>query len=372
MTTLSNGMELEILINEINLPLDQFASPEIQIDGSDEFGIPILSGLLVDNVGGDIIRQFTPIADGSLITISLTNAQTNITREFRASGCQTEGAMMVLRGYLNHPAYVITYTKQTYSGTSQEVLENIANQCGFKFTGVPTADRMAWAGANQRLINFARYVVAASYVSDTSMMTGRITLDGEMRIRNLDIAQPSKGLFGYGEGTNPIYGFQPCPSSLQNFHGGYKQQQTTSNIDGTSENINGIDIQPTEGSFNRNPKLAEMANVGTLSKLPIHHPSNVHANYSRALYNNKRINTLFTMIGNMCINNAFTNLDALDTITLSNYNPVDGTSTGDLATRYDGDWIISSKSTYVTTGQYYERFHLMRMGLSLDMHALTV
>ena len=369
---LANGITLEIAINGNLIPLEHFGSPQIQMDESDQFGIPILSMRLVDNTGGNIIRQFSPLPDASLISITITSGEATTTREFRSTPSIAEGAQMIVRAYLNHPAYVVSTSKKVVKGTSKEALEGIANACGFAFSCPQTADSMLWQPVNQRLVNFSRHILGAAYISDESMITGRITLDGEMRVRNLAIAQPSKGLFGYSQGTVPIFGFQPEPQAQKNMHGGYKQVIVKPNTDGTDKTLSDMSLVANEVSLNRNPRMANLNQNGSVRHLAKTHALNIHPNYERAIYNNERAGLLYSMRSKLLLNNIMTNIGALDTITLSMQNKVDGTATGNLATVYDGDWIMSSRSIYIEMGQYWERYSLMRMGLGVDMHSNTI
>lgn len=369
---LANGMDFELSINEHDVPLSQFASPMMQIDESDEFGIPILMMALVDNTGGGIIKQYTPIPDGALVSVTIGTGNAVTTREFRASGCKGDGATLYIRGYLNHPKYVVESSDEVMYETSKDALERIANVCGFDFSCPITADRNRWACTNQRYVNLARYVLDRAYISDDSMMAGIIRLDGQMRIRNLAVAQPSVGLFGYAPGAVPIYGFKPEPMSTQNMHGGYKQVVVQSDMFGKNNSLDSMDLTVTERSLNRNPKLADMSGAGAVKYLPPTHPRNSHQNFARAQYNNKRFLDLFSMRGTMLLANMFSTVDGLDTITLSAANSADGTGEGQLAVSFDGDWVVRSKSIYVDNGQYFERFNLMRMGLDVDMHSNTV
>lgn len=369
---LANGMTLEIAINDVLLPLNQFAAPQIQMDESDEFGIPILSMQLVDNTGGVVLKRFAPIPDGALISVSISQGDSSVTREFRASASRVEGPFMLIRAYLNHPNYIIETAKSIITATSHDALKQIAEKCGFLFSGPMTADSMRWQPSNQRMINFARFILAGSYCSDDSMMVGRITLDGIMKVRNLAIRQESRGLFAYTDGGIPIYGFNPQPSSAANMHGGYKQVLLAPNMFGSTEKLDQMEIEVTEVSLNRNPKVADLNPNGSVKYLTIAHPRNVHPKYARACYNNKRAEQLFSMKSALLVNNVFTNIGGLDEVTLSLRNSVDGTGDGTLAQAFDGGWVTSSKSIYVDNGQYFERFNLMRMGLGIDMHSNTI
>ena len=369
---LPNGMTLDIAINENLIPLDKFAPPQIQIDESDQFGIPILNMRLVDQTGGTVLKTFTPFPDGALISITLTQSEVTVTREFRCSASSTEGGTAIVRGYLNHPKYVTATTKGVRKGTSKAVLESIATECGFAFNSPQTADEMLWQPVNQRLINFARHILEGAYISDESMITGRITVDGEMRVRNLAVPQPSKGLFGYTAGAIPIYGFQPEPSSQANLHGGYKQVIVRNLADGTLERLEDMPLTVTEMSLNRNPKVAGLNTNGSVKHLPKVHPMNEHPNMARAMYNNNRADTLFSMKSKILINNVMTNLCGLDYVTVANESKVDGTAGNNLVAVYNGDWVVSSKAIFVENGQYFEMFKLMRMGLNVDMHSNTV
>lgn len=369
---LANGMTLDILINGELIPLEHFASPQIQMDESDQFGIPIMAVRLIDNTGGNIIKQFSPLPDASLITVTISSGDATTTREFRCAGSISEGPQMIIRGYLNHPKYVTTTSKRIIRGTSSEALKQIADECAFAFNSPQTADSMIWQPVNQRLINFARHIIEGAYVSDESMMTGRITLDGEMRVRNLAVAQPTKGLFGYSEGTVPVFGFQPEPQSQVNLHGGYKQVMVKPSTDGSDTTLKDMPLVVEEVSLNRNPKLAKLNPNGSVKHLVKSHTLNEHANYARAVYNNQRANFLFSMRSKLLLNNIITNMSAMDTITLAMSNKVDPTPNKDMNTVYDGDWVMSSKSIFVEDGQYYERFTLMRMGLGVEMHSKTI
>ena len=369
---LANGMTLDILINGNLIPLEHFASPQIQMDESDQFGIPIMGLKLVDNTGGSIVKQFSPVPDASLLTVTISHGDSTVTREFRVSGSISEGPQMIIRAYLNHPNFVTTTSKKVIKGTAREALSQIAEQCSMAFSCPPTADSMLWQPVNQRLINFARHIVDGSYVSDESMMTGRITLDGEMRIRNLAVPQQTKGLFGYSSGTVPVFGFQPEPQSQANLHGGYKQVIVKPTTDGSDKTLKDMPLVMEEVSLNRNPKVAQLNPNGTVKHLVKSHALNEHPNYDRAVYNNQRAQFLFSMRSKLLVNNIITNMSALDTITLALTNKADGTPLGNLNTVYDGDWIMSSRSIFIENGQYYERYNLMRMGLGVEMHSKTI
>lgn len=369
---LANDMELEIALNGGQLPLNQFATPQIQMDESDEFGIPILSLQLVDNTGGSVVKSITPIPDGALIGITISHGGASTTREFRVSASQNEGPYLLIRGYLNHPTYILETAKSIITATSSVALKQLADRCGLAFEGPITADSMRWQPSNQRMVNFARFILAGSYCADDSMMVGRITLDGSMKIRNLAAKQEPKALFSYSDGGIPIYGFKPSPMSLSNIHGGYKQVVAAPDMFGKTESLDSMELEVNEVSLNRNPKVADLNPNGSFKYLTIAHPRNVHPKYSRACYNNKRVGQLYSMRSALLINNAITNLSALDDITLSLHNNADGTDGGALAQAYDGTWVTSSKSIYVDNGQYFERFNLMRMGLGINMHANTI
>lgn len=370
--SLAGGIDLSIFINDIELPLDYFTCPVLQIDESDEFGIPILMMQLVDNSGGGILKSLSPIPDGALITVTLETGDISITREFRMSWCLVDGPKLIVRAYLNHPNYIVTSERSVIRGTSREAFEIIANKCGLVLDCPVTSDRMLWQPVNQRLINFARYILRGAYIKDDSLMTGRIRLDGIMKIVDVTTLESSKGLFGFGQGAIPAYGFLPLSNPTENIHGGYRQELAAPNMYGVYDSIIDIEMEQKETSLNRNPKLASLSNFGSVKYGAVSHDANSHDNYNRAVYNNSRLDKLYSMKASLALTSVITNLDALDVLTLDNKTTTDGTASGTSATQYDGDWLISSKSLYIENSQYFERFNLMRSGLNLDMHQNTI
>ena len=370
--TLANDIELSIFINDQELPLDYFACPTIQIDGSDEMGIPIMLMQLIDNSGGGILKKINPLPDGALIAIKIDSGDQSITREFRVTGANVEGPLMLIRAYLNHPQYVVTTERAIYHETSKEALARICQKCGLTLDCPVTADRMRWQPVNQRFINFARYILRAAYVSDESMLMGRVRLDGILKVRDVTNMDTPIGLFGYAPGAIPAYGFMPISAATENLHGGYRQEFSTPDMFGAYDSINSLDMRQKEASLNRNPKIADLTNYGSVKYGEFGHSYNYHEKYHRALYNNSRLEKLYSMRSMLALNNLITSLDAMDSLTLDNKTTTDGTVNGDNATSYDGDWLISSKSIYVENSQYFERFTLWRSGLNVDMHSKTI
>lgn len=369
---LTNGIDLSIFINDQELPLDYFACPSIQIDGSDEMGIPIMIMQLIDNTGGGLLKKINPLPDGALIAVKIDSGDQSVTREFRVTASNVDGPSMLIRAYLNHPHYVVTTERAIYHSTAKDALARICKTCGLVLDCPVTSDLMRWQPVNQRLINFARYILNGAYISDESMIAGRVRLDGIMKIRDLTNLGTSIGLFGFAPGAVPAYGFMPTSGANENLHGGYKQEFAMPDMFGVYDTINSMDMTLTETSLNRNPKIADLANFGAVKYGEFGHKQNYHAKYHRAIYNNNRMEKLFTMRSMLALNNAITNIDGMDVITLDNKTTTDGTVNGETATSYDGDWIVSSKSIYVENNQYFERFSLMRSGLNIDMHSKTI
>lgn len=363
------GMDISVTINEEELPLDQFEYPEIQMDGSDQFGIPILIISLADKTGGNIAQKYNPMPDGTLIGVTLSDGSLSVTREYRHSKSIIDGGSMTIRAYLNHPKYIIESTKSCIRDTSYNVMYKIAETCGFSLDCPQTADSMLWQASNQRWINFARHVMDGSYMSDTSMMTGRITNDGVLRVVDLNTPSSSMGLYGYDQGSIPLMAFRPEPVPVANIKGGYKSALVIPGIV-AGKIIDFVDFLAEEVSLNRHPRMSDFVGQATVAYASLAHPANLHSNYHRAVYNNKRADVLFNMKAKI-VSTILTNIDALDVIQTSLDNSNDGSSSGTLFTSYNGLWRVSSKSIYITQGSYYERFSLLRAGLGVNMDAYS-
>jgi hypothetical protein len=358
-------LSLKITFNGEEFLFDRVNSLDfLHMTASTRIGVPMLHMALQDNIG--FLSESKHLADGARIQIVVSAIEDNKakTYTFRLNSFKREPNQGAYRyemdGYVDASTYWHASTVDAFNGTSYAALRNIASLCGLNFNGDETTDSQVWTPRNIRYHEWARLISERGFRSDGSCMQLGMNIDRSLVYRDLseDKAPVLKFNFGgYKTGYLLISDAVPTTSSgSMNHHSGYagsvvEQDTQTSAVHKLTDKIQ-VALKSGEGSLQLNSKIKDAVKRADVKFAPID-VGNVHVEYERALYQNRRVNNLFTSRIDVVTPDA-TALGLLDTVAIN----MDQST--EFLKAYSGDYRVASRVVRVEGNQYFEKLELLR------------
>lgn len=266
-------------------------------------------------------------------------------------------------GYLDFPKFWIGTAVGGIRGTSNDVLQQIASQCGLNYDGTTTADNQLWLPRNRTFGEFAYSIKQRGYVSDTSYMELGVNPDGTMLYRDItQLPAPQKTVILGQLKDDAITAMDYLPharSGMNNKITGYQnvrfdqsmvgQQVSTANTNVT------LQLDATAPLFNT--KVQDLVGRGYQSFGGID-VGNTHPNYEKALYQNLRIGNTYSLDVEFLLYSP-SNLSLFDTFVFS----VDEEANKQDAA-FAGTYIVVGRALAVTGAQFSEKILGTRQGLN--------
>ena len=280
------------------------------------------------------------------------------------------GDVIDIDGYLDFPKFWIQTTNASYPKiTSNDLLNQIATNAGLTYDGDVTSDQQTWHGGAKRLHAFCNEIANHGYSSDTSCMKLAVCLDGTMRYKDvskLDVADPvAKLIIGdIKQGYLTVVSFLPKNAGgTTNRKAGYRQTAAEySAVRGSVYRVHtnmAADINEG-GEFNMSQDVRAQVTSGSHTCFAIDY-GNVHDNYNRAQYQNKRGTALFNVGLDVLVN--MPSIEKPRVITV--FDTVNVTAPSDMS-ELNGSWIVVSHAIAITNSQYHEKFELTRRTAASD------
>jgi hypothetical protein len=372
----SDVVRVSVYISDVEFPFvkgNQFGS--IHMSESTKLEIPMCKVNFTDGIGW-IARNPGALVEGAKMDISYTARNSDIRNvSFRINHrkitpSQT-GDVIDIDGYLDVVPYWVETTDKVYNNvTSDEMLAKACPYLGLTYSGIPTNDSQTWYGGNRRWHTFLTETANRGYISDTSCMKRGVTLDKEFRYRDVS-TNPSdiSGRVFIGDARD---GFIPAvshePKNLggsANRKSGYKQtmQEYSMMRDTVHRSHDGLGVQANfKGELNVNTEVRNQVSQGETRFAAIDY-GNVSDNYHRALYQNKRGGSLFS------VGLDFLTPQATDgKISLFDKLEISGPEElGDIL----GDYMVASHAIVILPSAYYEKFETIRKSANTEVGGNT-
>ena len=282
--------------------------------------------------------------------------------------CAT-GDVIDIDGYLDCPKFWVETTNLTYANkTSNDVLAEVAGYAGLKYEGTVTADSQTWHGSKKRVHAFCSNVANHGYASQTSCMKLAVCLDGTMRYKDvamLDTGSPvAKFIIGdIKQGYLTVVSHAPKNSGgSANRKAGYRQTHTEYSVYRADLYRNHTNLMADineGGEFNMNSDVRGAVTSGAHIVSPIDY-GNVHDDYHRASYQNKRGTALFNVGLDI-----LTNMPAISKPKVRVFDTVSVTAPAALSEQ-NGLYVVVSHTIAITSGQHHEKFELTRRSAASD------
>lgn len=338
----------------------------LHLRSSSLISLPELQITLVDTLNQ---MPYYALQDGAQIVVQI-NGTANMTRRFRVFRWRRSpapsGFVFTIECYWDAPRYWIGSSNAGITGSSAQVLQQIASTCGLKWAdkNAQTSDSMTWLGGNQTFAEFAKDVARSGYISDTSHMGLAVDSLGNMRYLDINQIPAPKTTVGYTPGPSDkqflmITDFAPkAISGLNNAIGGYMHSRYVQTVADDGSKIDGLENELQFTADAKYPLLSpdvrsKMVRGGiSYGALDF---GNVHPDYERALYQNARYNLLNCLTGEFVFPFQ-TNWEPFDNFDLA--LPADLQST-----QYNGEYTVQSKIIFVQGGSYCEKIIAVKNGL---------
>lgn len=369
---ISGRISIKVLLNDEEFPFLRANSLEfLHMASSTRISAPMCHFALQDNI--DFLSESKHMADGSKIqlVISARDSGKSDTYVFRLnsySRSSNSGAQRYeVDGYLDCSQYWNASTFEGFKGTSYEAISNIATKTGLQFSGDQTTDSQVWYPSNVPYFEWAQWIAERGYRSDSSCMQLGLDFDKTLEYKDVSDFKSPKTLFSYGgyrEGYVLAIDITPkIRSGSMNHYTGYadslvEQDALKEGIYRTNSKVT-INKQAREGALLLNSKLKKEINQNRVAFAPID-IGNVHPEYEKALYQNRRGNNLFSSYLDL-VTPEPTQLKLLDVVTVSMEKASEHLKI------YSGDYRIASRVIYVKNNDYFEKFELLRRTLNADL-----
>lgn len=385
MLRVRDDIVLGLVIGNIDeqYPLDKTGFKSLKIVSTIDSYIPTMELDLPDTV--NFFTERITLADGLPIKIQLGTSEDDVqVYKFRVHKFQEykeNGASFYrIIGYYDVPQFFLATGNKPFRGTSNSVMQQLAQQNGLEFEGDGSSDNQVWLPRNDRFCVFAQKTMVHAWASDSSLFKLAVTPTGKMRYRdvfkfdpgakmptfvNTD-EKPGKGMFQMKDnssvsrsGNNNIQG------------GGYGHRLVTQRLES--------EFQKTKEKvkFRRlMPKLEVSKEVRGILKATPGSPGvlhtefapidcgNVHAKYWEAEYQNKRLARLFSLGARLLVE-VPTGVEVLEPVRyMPQYMP--GVSEADVKEQAQGVYVVTAKAITVQMANYFESFELYTTGSASD------
>lgn len=151
--------------------------------------IPVLQLILNDE--RNTLAEEMNLVDGTLITIKIAKTREKVqTRKFRVWGYKKQttakGPKLVCTAVLDCPKWSAGVFTESIRGTSDSVIGQLASRAGLKYSGPPAVDDVqTWLNVNKTRNAFSEDVAIRGYGSGQTCMARLLTMDYEVRYRDL-------------------------------------------------------------------------------------------------------------------------------------------------------------------------------------------
>jgi hypothetical protein len=362
---IKNRLFAAILFNGQEFPFEINALDYIHISSSVKTYLPILTLKLTDITKFLTLNNF--LVDGTLVTVTVGRDNLQKTsfnfRLFSFKEFPAADPKYVIHAYLDAPLYWTSSLSEFKKGSSSSVLGQLAQLTGLSYSGPTTSDAQVWIPQNRRISEFARFVCSHGWSNASSCMQIGVTASKELRYRNVsDFAQfPVKDFFDTTKITDqvkPMTSYSIANSAgFFNVNSGYGDRRITQGVSTEDEEISTLTLQKNSAKLMMNTAVRSSIQRNRVLYAPVD-VGNVHANYERALYQNRRLSNLFVM-GMEIQTPVFSEADLLDVVSLAIEVPdVKGSK------QYSGKYLVTEKVVYVTGANYFEKLVLARHGLN--------
>lgn len=368
---IKDRLTVSIFFNKQEFPFERSNSLDfIHMSSSARLAVPMLHFVLLDNL--DFLSAAKHLSDGARIQIVIQarGKQFSTTYSFFLNAYRRTPAQGGYRyeidAYLNSSTYWHSSSKTPKRGTSYTVIKSIAGDCGLDFEGDSTIDDMVWFPRNLNYHEWARQVAERGYVQDGSMMQLALNFDRSLVYRNITKVRPVVEKFVFGEereGFITATDVEPkAVAGSINHMTGYADALVEQDTE-TGTALVHKDVVVSKGGDEGTLMMSSVIKGSVKQARVVFAPldaGNVHSEYEKAFYQNRRLNNLFNVTLEI-VTQMPTKLKIFDRIKVLIDN-----GNGYLKS-YSGEYLIVGRVVYIQAADYYEKFEVIRKTMNAQL-----
>lgn len=346
--------------------------------------IPVMQLYLNDERG--TLSDDMNIQDGTLVTIKISKSRDKaVARKFRVFSYKkmttSAGPKMLVTCILDIPKWSAGVYTESIRGSSDSVMQQLAERAGLTYSGPPSVDDvMTWLNVNKTRSAFSEDVAMRGYGSPQTCMARVVTMDSELRYRDLFAILGEEPKWSLLQNTaeaaakaTPIVIRETHDSSAAGFtthmmNYGQKQYEHSLNDSGQLETL-GLDAPLLGEALPINEDVrsqiedrgARVNYTGFDTGTEPAPASNLHQFYEKALYQNFRYLGLFSERLRV-LTDENTEATTFDCVDYSHHNQDNQDFKPQKSV--SGKWILGGKTIFIKAGhKYSEIYNLYRSSL---------
>lgn len=366
--SLSNGLSISLYLGDAEFPLGTINRIKmLHIVESVQLQIPQITLELID--AANIISKIG-LQDGLPIGISITNQgvvlQSLHFRLFSYKPFQENDVQRYqITGYLDIPRYWFGMAQSSIRGTSADALAQIAQICGLDFNGISTNDSQLWVPSLRKYSDFARYIANRGYATTSSCLVLAVNLLKTMVYADI-MNQPTPIVTLSSMKTANDSEYSVIDYSISGYpggsvtNGGYYSSRVYSRIIEDQKPITNT-IETVEVNQNVNaPQISSIVRglIGTRQVVTFGNIDcgNASEKHEIALYQNKRIKSLFTINADFILSTPC----PLSVCVPFQFNATDNSGQPNVID--SGIYITCARIIYLNEANYFEKISASRIG----------
>lgn len=352
-------------------------------------GCPVLApslSMVLNDHGGKLSKELV-LTDANAIVVTIGKTPEDlktVSRQYRSYKVKQlagqSGPMLHVLALYDAPKYLLEAARESYEGTTDQVLQQIAEKCKLEFNGPKDFngraldDRQVWLNVAKSRAAFAQHELAKhAYMDEFSAMYASLTSLGQLRYRNLMdvIATPIEDV-KFVIALNIMPGDQEFESKevylatktkessnagVSNASGNYGSTLIQDGMSGETRVDSKLDVKTGAPYLAINDQVAQTVDRARVEYAPID-CGNTHPMYTRAIYQNKKKLALFSERLSVIVQDP-TEIQLMDPVI---YKQADADQSKPVRTT--DIYVVIGKTIFVAGGQHYgERLELARMSI---------
>lgn len=295
----------EIKIDKQEVPFTENFLSYVNLIEGNGLPIPVMEMFFVDT--NSVFVGSSALTDGNTFEISIGKDSKNpqYTRKYRMFSHNPDnragGPGIRVFGLLDSPKYTMKSNRQAYSGTSVDVLRQVATECGldFKTNVLPNDTQDIWLNVCKTRASFVTDVTKHGYANEKSGMVSALDSHQTLRYINIDAALTTpidkittRFLYNIdqSEGTNykVRQSVDQSSAGLSNTQYNYGTTRYEHSLDGEHKTHSNVTLSSAGRYLPINQDVKNQLENLARVDYALFDTGNTHPKYQQALYQNQR------------------------------------------------------------------------------------
>lgn len=367
---IQDTLEVTLYFNDVEYPLETSNLNMLKIFESTKTTLPTCYLSISDGIN---FLLGTGLSDGTVITIIIKAKGTLLYKmafllysyeQFWSGNCYT----YEIDGYLCKPKFWLGTQEFPYTGSSSEIIKQIANVCSLTFDGDNSSDNRSYCCLSRRYRDAVKDIAETAWGGNNCCYKVGVTLNGVLKFKNVMALNKADAILDSNslphnkktdDGEIPVYpvtDFRVTSNGgLYNASGVYSASVQAQSVAQPVEQVDKMTVNTGCRNPNVNTSVSKSMGKGMNIFSPICTTETGNLN-SKAKYYNKRLSNMFSVEGKfICQYPTF--LTLFSVVNFVAISPLDNVSVP-----ISGQYIVCSRTIQIQNSNYCEVIIGTRMG----------